>query len=233
MFLTYAHLKPDGTLFYIGKGSQKRSYAKDNRNQHWVNIVKKHGFQVETLAKWSNESDALLHEQFLIACFKDMGHKLANATDGGEGVSGHRHSAKAKAKMSAFQKQFQNTNRMKIAHAIAGEKSKLPERRQKQRDYVRAYMANPVHRERSRQAAVQQNQDPAFLEAQRERALKRMATPEFRYLMAKPCVCVETGQEFQSQADAAKWAGGRSQTINRVINGTRLTAYGYHWKLKD
>lgn len=233
MFLTYAHLKPDGTLFYIGKGSQKRSYAKDNRNQHWVNIVKKHGFQVETLAKWSNESDALLHEQFLIACFKDMGYKLANITDGGEGISGHKHSAEAKAKMSAFQKQFQNTDRMKIAHTLAGEKAKLPERRQKQRDFAYAYMSNPAHRERSRQAAVQQNQDPAFLEAQRERALKRMATLEFRYLMAKPCVCVETGQEFQSQADAAKWAGGRSQTINRVINGTRLTAYGYHWKLKD
>lgn len=233
MFLTYAHFKPDGTLFYIGKGSQKRAYAKDNRNQHWLSIVKKHGFQVETLAKWDNESDALLHEQFLIACFKDMGHKLANATNGGEGVSGHKHSAEAKAKMSAFQKQFQNTARMKVVHTLAGEKSKLPERRLKQRDFVRVYMTNPVNRERSKQAAIQQNQDPTFLEAQRERALKRMTDPKFRYMMAKPCVCVETGQEFKSQADAAKWAGGIPQTINRAITGARLTAYGYHWKLKD
>lgn len=233
MFLTYAHFKPEGALFYIGKGSKKRAYAKDNRNQHWTNIVKKHGFQVKTLAKWADESDALLHEQFLIACFKDMGHKLANVTDGGEGISGHKHSAEAKTKMSAFQKQFQNSDRMKIAHAIAGEKSKLPERRQKQRDFARAYMANPLHREQSRMGALKQCQDPLFIEAQRKRAKQRMTRPEFRYIMAKPCVCIETGQEFKSQADAAKWAGGKSQTINRAITGARLTAYGYHWKLKD
>lgn len=233
MFLTYAHFKPKGTLFYIGKGSKKRAYAKDNRNQYWKNIVNKHGFEVKTFAEWSNESDALLHEQFLIACFKDLGYKLANITDGGEGVSGHKHSDEAKTKMSAFQKQFQNSDRMKIAHAIAGEKSKLPERRQKQRDFASAYMANPVHREQSRMGALKQCQDPLFIEAQRQRAFKRMSDPKFRYLIAKPCICVETGQEFKSQADAAKWAGGKPQTINRAITGARLTAYGYHWKLKD
>lgn len=233
MFFTYAHFKPEGALFYIGKGSQKRAYAKDSRNQHWTNIVEKHGLQVKTLAKWADESDALLHEQFLIACFKDMGHKLANVTDGGEGVSGHKHSVETKAKMSAFQKQFQNSDRMKIAHAVAGEKSKLPERRQKQRDFVRAYMANPVHREQSRMGALKQCQDPLFIEAQRKRAKQRMTSPDFRYMMAKPCICIETGQEFKSQADAAKWVNGKPQTINRAITGARLTAYGYHWKLKD
>lgn len=233
MFFTYAHSKPDGTLFYIGKGTQKRAYAKDNRNPYWQHIVSKHGRTVNMLAGWDKEKDALLHEQFLIACFRDMGHKLANVTDGGEGISGHKHSAEAKTKMSAFQKQFQNSDRMKIAHAIAGEKSKLPERRQKQRDFARAYMANPVHREQSRMGALKQCQDPLFIEAQRERAKKRMTSPEFRYMMAKPCVCIETGQEFKSQADAAKWVGGRPQTINRAITGARLTAYGYHWKLKD
>lgn len=233
MFLTYAHFKPDGTLFYVGKGSQKRAYAKDNRNQHWQNIVKKHGLQVETLASWEIESDALLHEQFLISCFKDLGYKLANVTDGGEGMSGYKHTAESKSKMSAFQKEFQNSDYMKTAHAVAGEKSKLPERRKKQSDFVRAYMTDPVNRERSKQGALQQNQNPLFIEAQRKRALQRMATPKFRYMMARPCVCVETGQEFKSQADAAKWVGGRSQTISRAITGARLTAYGYHWKLKD
>lgn len=233
MFLTYAHFKPDGSLFYIGKGSQKRAYAKDNRNQYWKNIVKKHGFKVETLAKWNNESDALLHEQFLISCFKDIGHKLANITAGGEGISGYKHSVETKDKMSAFQKQFQNTDRMKAIHANAGEMSKLPERREKQRDFVRSYMSIPENREQSRLGALKQCQDPLFIEAQRQRALKRMTDSKFRYKMAKPCVCVETGQEFKSQADAAKWVSGKSQTINRAISGARQTAYGYHWKLKD
>jgi hypothetical protein len=233
MFFTYAHSKPDGTLFYIGKGTQKRAYAKDNRNPHWQHIFNKYGRTVDMLAGWEQEEDALLHEQFLIACFKDIGYQLANVTDGGEGVSGHKHSVQSKAKMSAFQKEFQNTERMKAVHKAHSEMAKTPERRQKHSAFVKAYMSDPKNRERSRIGALKQSQDPLFIAAQRERAFTRMADSKYRYMMAKPCVCVETGQEFKSQADAAKWADGLSQTINRAITGARLTAYGYHWKLKD
>jgi hypothetical protein len=233
MFFTYAHSKPDGTLFYIGKGTQKRAYAKDNRNPYWQHVFNKHGRTVDMLAGWDQEADALLHEQFLIACFKGMGYKLANITDGGEGVSGHKHSADVKAKMSAFQKAFQNSEKMQAVHRQAGNLAKTPERRQQQSQRAKAYMADPANRERSRAGALKQCQDPLFIAAQRKRALQRMTDQKYRYMMAKPCVCVETGQEFQSQADAAKWAGGIPQTINRAITGARLTAYGYHWKLKD
>jgi len=75
--------------------------------------------------------------------------------------------------------------------------------------------------------------DPLFIAAQRERALKRMQDPKFRYMMATPCVCVETGQVFKSQADAAKFVGGRPQTISRAASGKRQTAYGYHWKNQE
>jgi hypothetical protein len=233
MFFTYAHSKPNGALFYIGKGSEKRAYAKDNRNPYWQHIVGKHGRTVDMLAGWDQEADAFLHEQFLIACFKDMGYQLANITDGGEGVSGHKHSAQTKAKMSAFQKEFQNTERMKAVHKANSEMAKTPERRIKHSAFVKAHMADPQNRERSRLAALKQAQDPLFIAAQRDRAFKRMTDSKYRYMMAKACICIETGQEFQSQADAAKWAGGKPQTINRAITGARLTAYGYHWKLKD
>lgn len=234
MFHTYAHYKPDGTLFYIGKGSFKRAHAKDNRNPHWKNIVAKYGsYTVEILANWPTEAEALKHEKFLISCFRNLGFSLANITDGGDGASGYKHSAESKAKMSAFQRVFQNTEKMHLVHKICGAKSKLPERRAAHSALIKEQMSDPANRERSRAGALKLASDPLFIAAQRDRALKRMQDPKFRYMMASPCVCVETGQVFKSQADAAKFVGGRPQTINRAIAGARKTAYGYHWKNQE
>lgn len=233
MFCTYSHHKPDGTLFYIGKGSLKRAHAKDNRNPHWKNIVAKHGYKVKVLAQWLTEAEALEHEKFLISCFRDMGFTLANITSGGEGVSGHKHSNESKAKMSAFQKVFQNTEKMRLTHQMCGDMAKLPERRAAHSALIKQQMSSPENRERSRAGALKLASDPFFIATQRERALKRMQDPKFRYMMARPCVCVETGQVFKSQADAAKFVGGRPQTISRAISGQRQTAYGYHWKNQE
>lgn len=92
MFYTYAHYKPDNSLFYIGKGQRRRAWSDKNRNQHWRNVVSKHGsFNVAVLAKWPTEQEAFEHEKFLIWCFRDMLYPMANITDGGDGTSGYKH----------------------------------------------------------------------------------------------------------------------------------------------
>ena len=99
-FYTYAHTKPDGTVFYVGKGTHRRAWKTHRRNDHWKAIVKKYGgFSVEILSYWDKEQDAFLHEAFLIDCFKSMGLSLANKTSGGEGASGYKHSDETKEKM--------------------------------------------------------------------------------------------------------------------------------------
>jgi hypothetical protein len=91
VFFTYAHYKPEGGLFYIGKGKRRRAYAMDGRNSHWQNIVNKYGRPtVKLLARWDTEQEAFDHEKLLISCFKDMGFVLANKSDGGEGTSGFK-----------------------------------------------------------------------------------------------------------------------------------------------
>jgi hypothetical protein len=95
MFYTYAHYTPQGRLFYIGKGQGDRAHTFYQRGIYWKNIVQKYGNpNIEILANWDVEQDAFDHEKFLISCFKDMGYKLANLTDGGEGTSGYKHTAK-------------------------------------------------------------------------------------------------------------------------------------------
>ena len=101
MFHTYAHYKPQGGLFYIGKGTVKRAYAMDGRNSHWQNVVNKYGRpDVKLLARWDTEAEALDHEILLIACFRDMGVEIVNKTAGGEGLSGYKHTEEAKLKNS-------------------------------------------------------------------------------------------------------------------------------------
>lgn len=105
MFCTYAHYTPQGRLFYIGKGSEKRAHSKAGRNDYWRKVVNKYGPpDVQILANWGTEREAFDHEILLISCFKDLGHRLCNLSNGGEGSSGLKHSEEFKQKISALHK---------------------------------------------------------------------------------------------------------------------------------
>jgi len=95
VFCTYAHYTPQGRLFYIGKGSNElRAYQFTGRNNYWRKIVSKYGEpDVQILANWNTEEEAFDHERLLISCFRDLGHQLANLTDGGDGTSGYKQTA--------------------------------------------------------------------------------------------------------------------------------------------
>lgn len=98
-FYTYVHIRPDdGLVFYVGKGRGNRAFSHDGRNPHWHRTQKKHGILVQIVAHWFDEADAFDHERQLIAEFRSTGHPLCNKTDGGDGISGYRHSAETRAK---------------------------------------------------------------------------------------------------------------------------------------
>ena len=114
-FYTYAHKKPDGSIFYIGQGSTKykRAYSTKGRNKHWHNLVNKYGYEVEILAYWDTSEQAKNHEIELIAYFKESGIKLVNMTDGGEGTVGFFPSEETRKKLSSIQKRIQNSPEQK------------------------------------------------------------------------------------------------------------------------
>lgn len=123
MFYTYAHIKPDGNIFYIGKGSGNRAWKKTRRNQYWKNIVAKYTeYKVQILAVWQTEKEALDHEIFLISCFHKLGHKLANITSGGEGTSGYKHTEERKQKLKELWSGQNNPNFGKILSKQTKEK---------------------------------------------------------------------------------------------------------------
>ena len=93
MFYTYAHYKPDNSVFYIGKGQRNRAFDKISRSKKWKAVVQKGEYKVEILARWPTEQEAFEHEVFLIECFRSMGAPLVNVSKGGYGASGYRHTA--------------------------------------------------------------------------------------------------------------------------------------------
>lgn len=120
-FYTYFHRKAtDGSIFYVGKGIGDRAHCHRNRNKHWYNVVAKHGLVVEMQAYWRVEQDALEHEKRLITECRAAGATLCNKTNGGEGVSGLKHSAESIAKMSAAQLGSKHTDAAKAKIGAAG-----------------------------------------------------------------------------------------------------------------
>ena len=42
-YYVYVHKKPDGKIFYVGKGKNKRAWSISDRNNLWKKIVSKYG----------------------------------------------------------------------------------------------------------------------------------------------------------------------------------------------
>jgi hypothetical protein len=89
-------------VFYVGKGKGRRAWSKDKRSYHWYNTVKKYGYRVDIVEDNLTDDISLQREIFYINKIgrKDLGlGTLVNHTDGGEGISGLKHSEESKQKM--------------------------------------------------------------------------------------------------------------------------------------
>ena len=99
-FYVYLHRrKSDNKVLYVGKGSGNRAYSKDSRNSHWKNTVTKHGYFVEIVFEELTEEEAFSLEKDTILEFTYFGYPLTNKTEGGEGISGYKHTTDSKLKM--------------------------------------------------------------------------------------------------------------------------------------
>jgi hypothetical protein len=89
--IVYLHRKKtNNSVFYVGIGNNSRAYSKQ-RSKRWFNIVKKHDYYIDIIAKNLNNEDALELESFLIEIYGRLDLKngqLVNMTNGGPGASG-------------------------------------------------------------------------------------------------------------------------------------------------
>lgn len=93
-FYTYAYLREDRTPYYVGKGKGRRLYKK-GKGEVGKPIDKS---RIIFLKQNLTEQEALNHEMYMIAVLGriDLGTGiLRNKTDGGDGISGYKHSDEA------------------------------------------------------------------------------------------------------------------------------------------
>ena len=137
-YYIYQHRAVDtGNIFYVGKGKDKRHSDKNKRNRYWKFYVEKHGFTSEIIANGLSEELAFLAEMECIDVYKRRGIQLVNATDGGEGATGYKHTAEHKASMKGNKngsaswvmtfkdKKHTEESRQKMSHSQIGNKNKL------------------------------------------------------------------------------------------------------------
>ena len=102
MFYAYVHCRPDGSVFYVGKGDEKRSrYIPRKHNDRHNKTVAKYGRENILLGRMecSTSEIACDLEVGLIKRLRAMGVDLANCTSGGE--SGFFHTTESREKLSA------------------------------------------------------------------------------------------------------------------------------------
>lgn len=91
-FYAYIHVRPTGDIFYVGKGSRKRSHDFYGRNCYHKSIVAKDGktnIAVHVLPCQS-EQHAFDEEKRIIYLVRATGFNLSNLCDGGGGVAGYK-----------------------------------------------------------------------------------------------------------------------------------------------
>ena len=117
-FYVYLHCKPDGTPFYVGKGSKKRARTIDRvHNPHHCHIVAKYGrenIKVELLV-CESEDDAYAQEVWWIAMLRAEGFRLCNLNAGGEGGRSPSDETRAKQSEIAKRRTFSAATRAKMA----------------------------------------------------------------------------------------------------------------------
>ncbi len=109
-FCVYLHSRPDGSVFYVGKGKRSRAYefSPSRRSRFHSNIVSKYGrgnIGVRVMPVMC-ELEATLLEVTHIKMWRAKGQADANFTDGGEGVSGRKPSEKALAALDRGRKKW-------------------------------------------------------------------------------------------------------------------------------
>lgn len=105
VFYVYEWIRLDtNEPFYVGKGKGDRWRCKQ-RSEWFLRIMKKTDVAVCIIADELTEQEAFEVEAYCIWYYRDvLGYELVNFTDGGEGMSGYKHSEESKLLMSAAKK---------------------------------------------------------------------------------------------------------------------------------
>lgn len=223
-FLVYAHIRPDtNTVFYIGKGTEKRSRQTSNRNQYWKRVVAKNsGFKTQIIAANLTEREALNFEVLVIKGLKEQNVKLCNLTEGGDGVSGYRHTPE----VCEAQRQ-----RM-LGKALTKSKKLSDETKHKLRMAKLGKKLSYEHAENVAASKRGRKYSEAYCKAISESLKGRKLSQEHKTKLCKPVICLTNNKEYPSVKAAAQELNLETTNISRCCKGVFKQTKGYTFKYK-
>lgn len=221
LYLVYAHVRPDTeNIFYVGKGTARRVRQTSNRNPHWHRIVKKcKGFEAIILHDALDEHTALALEVDEIKKLRKLGVPLVNLTDGGDGVSGYRHSKEAKEKMSSSRKGRPAPNKGVPPSDEAREKMR------------RVKLGRKLSAEHCAKLRMKK-MPPVSAETKAKISAALTGKPlsqEHVAKFSKPVICLDTGLIYKSVSNASAALGVWSSNVSKVCKGKLSQTGGFRF----
>lgn len=213
-YYIYAHSNEKYGVFYVGKGCDERLYKTGNRNAYWKSIVAKHGYTASILEECESEPHAYEREKEWIAKYKLTGQCCANFSLGGDGVM--------------VEKRWWGP---KISEALMGVKRKRGEE-----SY---FFKHGITRERLVDLYITQDlPSPEVAKALGVSVATVFSRLEMYGIPVKPppkkaIVCIETGEVYESIADAARKTGLYRENIRKVLAGKYKTTGNLTFKYQE
>ena len=239
-FYVYTHHRAtDGAIFYVGKGTKGRAYKTHGRNVHWKRVVAKYGYYVNIVAGGLTESEALKKETSLIAEIGKIA--LCNMTDGGEGMSGYRHSETGKFKIAASKvgkpRPPEAVEKMRLSKLG---KNASEATRQKMSDARKGHRHSAEAVEKMRQKAAARSAETIAKQVAANTGKIRSTDARLNMAASQKGKSVEcsNGMTFEKLAHAAKWLKENGhpkasvQAIVKASSAKHRVAYGFGWRIK-
>jgi hypothetical protein len=257
IYYAYLHARPDGSIFYVGKGSGERAWNFYRSRHHRKIIMECGGLKAikVSLIYAETEAKAFATEREWIAFLRSSGVRLINLTEGGEGVPltpdiikrrattlnktnllpevRWRRSKAARAKYDDPEYRARQATTM----AITARRSDVLPRKRAALERVRADPEAQRRRLKSMKVAFSKDE---YREKKRQISLAKGNKPPTyqggEHPMAKRVICIETGESFLTVRLAIAWLKSRGllkaspSAIVSVCRGRQRSAYNFHWK---
>lgn len=239
-YIVYALSHPiTGELRYIGKSESGLERPRQHGNLshlkskghlpsvRWINKLRSQGlnYVIEVVEEFPDRPSLMEGEKFYISYFRSLGLRLLNVCDGGEGFTG-KHTPEARAKIAAA-----GTGRKMSPETI--EKGAAKRRGVKFTEAHREALCVPktgagakgVKKSAAHCEAI--SKAMAGREHSREHVINQARSRGGKPLMD------ETGQIFQTQADAARFHGITQGSVSSVLIGKSTHAKGHVFAYVD
>jgi hypothetical protein len=212
-YYVYAHQKPDGSIFYVGKGRGIRQHQTGNRNEYWKRIVNKHGYKSIILEGNLTEQEAYSREIAWIKHYKGIGQCDANFTDGGDGVR--------------VAKRWWNEA---ISNALKGKRGASGRENKSFKDKITKDELMKMYIEEGLSSVIIGKMTGLSYTTILSRAREYGLSPRPCGKPSRKIICVTDGKEFASINGAAKHYNLFRENIRKVLHGKYKHTGGKQFK---